>query len=606
MLFHELLRLLQDHQRLFRNTLLACIAISLLITFSIPSVYQSSARLYFIGNKESYNSNLFMVEDLSLIPLNSQINPLHNQMELILSRPVVDKTIEELHLSRGKKPLAYAQLRPALSVRPIPNTSILIVSCRYRDATNCAAITNGVVKHFIDLNQKITMENIRSVRLMLDAQIRNQKKLLEETEQTIANFRQSEGIVSSENDLQMKMATLSQLESELIRLQSELFGLQGEKEKIQKNIKSPDAPSSQFYERWISSLEQLNTKIDGIEARKKNLEALLRDTRRAINAMPPKEVKMDELVRKEMLLKELYTNLTTKAEEYKVQESMTLSNIKIIEQASVADHIFFPNRIKFLIVFFVFSLFAATLACSVRSVMKNNPKSLSAIRSIVNAPLAGAIAKVAAGKPLIKSNDPLDLFTESIIACAKNISQTRSGPLHAKSSPAVYFVTSAAASEGKTTVAANLSLYLRAEGKKVAFVDASYGQIKEHPLTFDQTVSIFTEPIVPMANTITLVHCGASKNLPLDLSTSTHLSERLEVFKNHFEAIVIDAPAISVGPSLWPTASMADAVLFVIDCERTDMRLVHLATVKAPSLFQSCQNLHIVINRLWNNSFLLH
>jgi capsular exopolysaccharide synthesis family protein len=153
--------------------------------------------------------------------------------------------------------------------------------------------------------------------------------------------------------------------------------------------------------------------------------------------------------------------------------------------------------------------------------------------------------------------------------------------------PRVLLVTSAAAREGKTTTAVNMSLALASCGATVLLIDGDLRlprchealRMAGHPgLTEYLSGRIVAHPIQATANrNLSFIAAGGAVANPTELLTSWRLSVLLRAIRKRFDYVVIDSPPVLAVSDGLLLANAVDGVLLVAESQRSATDRVQLA-----------------------------
>jgi non-specific protein-tyrosine kinase len=151
-------------------------------------------------------------------------------------------------------------------------------------------------------------------------------------------------------------------------------------------------------------------------------------------------------------------------------------------------------------------------------------------------------------------------------------------------------VTSASATEGKTTTVAGLAVTLAQAGKRVVVVDGDLRRPRLHEL-FD------IEPALGLTNTLAdeasmdealhcideqprlaLMPCGPQSPNPSELLALERFRALITTLQGDFDVVVIDTPPLLPVADARIVAGVVDATLLVVAAERSKVKDVRLAT----------------------------
>lgn len=145
-------------------------------------------------------------------------------------------------------------------------------------------------------------------------------------------------------------------------------------------------------------------------------------------------------------------------------------------------------------------------------------------------------------------------------------------------------VTSAAPSEGKTTVAVSVAVTLAQSGQRVCILDCDLRRPRLHHI-FDRagdvgimnvilgeaTVEEAAKPtVVP---NLSCIPCGPIPPSPADVITSAKFRQMLDMLGERFDRIVIDSPPVMAVTDAAILSTLADGVLLVARAFKTSIKL---------------------------------
>ncbi|WP_422123839.1 CpsD/CapB family tyrosine-protein kinase [Planococcus sp. X10-3] len=178
-------------------------------------------------------------------------------------------------------------------------------------------------------------------------------------------------------------------------------------------------------------------------------------------------------------------------------------------------------------------------------------------------------------------------------------------------------VTSASASEGKSTTAANLAIVYAQTGKKVLLIDADMRKPTMH-YTFGttnrkglSTVLTRQERLESAVNKtrisgLDLLTCGPIPPNPAELLASNAMDLLLAGLKNNYDIVIVDSPPILAVTDGQILANKCDGSILVLKSGKTDKDLALKA--KGKILASNTTLIGVVLNNLSvpNNTYTLN
>lgn len=230
---------------------------------------------------------------------------------------------------------------------------------------------------------------------------------------------------------------------------------------------------------------------------------------------------------------------------------------------------------------------------AVRQALDTTVKSVEQLNNTADVPSLGTVAidPAAAQSPLISGDDAFSARAEAFRKIRTSLQFLDVDRAHK-----VVLVTSAVASEGKTSTACNLAITLAEAGKRVLLIDADlrrprtaryFGLPNGVGLTSVLVGAAgLDDAIQPWSDNLSLLASGPIPPNPSELLGSLHMRELLQHLRGEYDMVILDGPPALPVADAAATATAVDGVVLVVKYGRTRREqvegvLVTLSTVDA-------------------------
>ena len=258
-----------------------------------------------------------------------------------------------------------------------------------------------------------------------------------------------------------------------------------------KNIIDPISQIEKFLEETIS----LDVEIQTYKAQEAALNKIIDNYNFNLKSVPEKELELSRLIRNKNVNEQLYTMLLQKYEEMRIAQAQKIGNIRVIDPARKPGSPIEPRKaLNIILGLFVGILLGGTWIF-VAEFMDDSVKSAEELESLTNRSVLATIPfirnkdiqknngekkKINFDKTLITFINPKSPISESFHTLKTNIQFSSLDNAIKR-----ILVTSSNPSEGKSTIAVNLSIAMAQTGLKTLIIDADFRKPTLH-LLFNQ------------------------------------------------------------------------------------------------------------------------
>ncbi|MEY4270913.1 MAG: hypothetical protein RLZZ58_2129 [Pseudomonadota bacterium] len=529
-----------------------------------------------------------------------------------------------MRLSRqDRQNIAVKMMKQYTLIEPVRNSGLVNVRFDSPNAELSAQISGAIAEAFIETNLQRRFEANSYAREFLEKELDRVRTALEDSERRVADYAGRNDIIEvnrvsdksgttqgqaiSELSLEVLNNQLAQAKGARIAAAAKsqaqgqaavlndggIQAMQAQRATLQaeysKNLSvfKPDYPTMVALRDQMASLDrsisQQSGRISqaargdyaGALQQERQLEAQVEGLKQNVQDLGQRRIQYGIYQRDADTNRALYNSLLERYKEVGVAGGVGTNNVSIVDAAEAPGGPFVPRPFTN----FILALMAGTIAgfglAMLMHQLDGALKNPADIESNLGLPMLGVIPRDEFGDLLATLSDRKSVLSESYQSVLTSL---RFSTTHGV--PRSLAVTSANASEGKSTTALSVATILARMGRKVLIIDAdmrnpslhkligvtnSYGvanllagdavkDIKPYPIGPDGLLGIPAGPIPPN---------------PAELLGTDRLGEVLEELLGLYDHVIVDAPPV-MGLSDSPLiSSTVEAVVFVVTAGAT-------------------------------------
>lgn len=285
-------------------------------------------------------------------------------------------------------------------------------------------------------------------------------------------------------------------------------------------------------------------------------------------------VRYNTLAREADTARSIYDGLLQRYRELNASAGIASSNIAIIDKADVPKAPSGPNLPRNLALGLLVGLVLAGLAVFLRDQLDDVIHTPEDVEGKLGLSLLGVV-------PRSESDNPLDELGTPKSPVAEAYNSLRGALLYSTSQglPRVLVVTSAQASEGKTTTSFAIAEGFARIGMKPLLIDADLRRPSLHRLTGVEGTRGLTDLLVSRDDPATAIQpvpgrdfavlpSGPLPPSPSELLSSPRMAELLEQLSQSYDVVIVDSPPVLGLADAPMLAAIADGTVFVVEAER--------------------------------------
>jgi capsular exopolysaccharide synthesis family protein len=508
-------------------------------------------------------------------------------------------------------------------------TRIAQISITSTDAKMSADIANAYAAEFIQWNLQRRFDSSSYARNFVQSQLEVARTRLEKSEQELNAYARQAGLIRTRdpsNTDGSSTASNSITTSSLMQLNQAANDAQTRRvvaethwnaEKAQPLLSSPAALASlpvqellnrrselqaqldSAKDRYLEShptVQRLSSQLSTTEAQLTRAATQARDAVRAdyvaaraaearLRAQvdqlesatlheQDRSVRYNTLAREADTNRSVYDGLLQRYRELNASAGITASNVSVIDQAEPPEKPSSPRPLINLAAALLLGFVIAAAVVFLKDQLDDRVRVPEEVEQKVGLNLLGVVPEAKGEDPIEALRDPKSVVSESYSALRSSLLySTRDGL------PGLMLVTSAQASEGKSTTSFATARSMSLVGKRTLLIDADLRRPSVHRiagipnkiglsnvLIGDKTAE---EAIVPgEVPDFFIMPSGPVPPSPAELLSSPRLTRLFETLRQNYDCVIVDsAPVLGLADSPGLSA-MVDGVLLVIEANR--------------------------------------
>lgn len=232
MTFNELLLIIKARYKIVFGVFLVIVTLATVVSLILPKSYEASASL--ILNYKGIDPVTGLTSPAQMVP-----GYMATQVDILTSRNVALKVVDKLHLADS--PTVKAQFKAAtkgvgdinnwladrlltnLDIRPSKQSSVIDVVFKGADPNFAALVANAFAQSYEQLNVELKVEPSKKAAAFLREQTDSLRANLEKAQSNLSRYQQENGITSLNGTLDIEIARMNELSTQLAAAQSQLY-----------------------------------------------------------------------------------------------------------------------------------------------------------------------------------------------------------------------------------------------------------------------------------------------------------------------------------------------------------------------------------------------
>ena len=185
-------------------------------------VYTAEGKIL-VEVDRTFNLTGLGTEPEKYAPINVQSNPLKTEAEVVLSNPIMQRTIDILELKDAQgQALKPADLRENLTVENITGTDILAVAYQSGGSKEAAVIVNTIMSNYVYNNVLTNRSRSAKAREFIKEQLPKTEASVQQADAALRKFREANQVTNLAEEEKTAIASIADLDNQITRVNTDL------------------------------------------------------------------------------------------------------------------------------------------------------------------------------------------------------------------------------------------------------------------------------------------------------------------------------------------------------------------------------------------------
>lgn len=323
-------RILRKHRWLIAGLFLVTVLTVSIWTFVQTPVYQASATILI----EPEPPRVLNIQEVS--PIGAATPDYYRtQYEIITSRPILEKVVEGLDLTKRIPALAASadpirKFLESVTIEPRRNTRLVLVKFEHPDPALAAEVANALAKQYARHNVEIKLRGAREALTWLTEQMSGLRARVQESSVALQNYRVKAGIMGLEEQRKITAQKIMDFNKAYLEAQAQRLTIEAKLNELSRIVSDPGGARTIFTVADNPLIQKLKAEASDLEVQRSKLLKVYKDKHPEVLKV---QAQLDQVATKiDAEMKMMLRAVQTESRVAKAREETLLGNVNRLRQ----------------------------------------------------------------------------------------------------------------------------------------------------------------------------------------------------------------------------------------------------------------------------------
>jgi succinoglycan biosynthesis transport protein ExoP len=228
MTFHQFLSILLARKKLFLAVLLAVVVPAIVVSLLLPKKYTAVASVVIDAKPDPLSAMVFqsamspavMATQIDIIQSDRVGRRVVRMLKLTENAQIREQWMDDTKGEGDIETWLVERFQKELDVKPSRESSVINIGYRAQDPRFAAGLANAFVQAYIDTAVDLRVDPAKQYSAFFESRQKEARETLEKAQSRLSSFQRENGVVMTDERMDVENQRLNELSSQLVMLQS--------------------------------------------------------------------------------------------------------------------------------------------------------------------------------------------------------------------------------------------------------------------------------------------------------------------------------------------------------------------------------------------------